>query len=116
MSTTKCVLTVLPFGLKIGNRYTEKGASVVAQMIKNQLAMQETSVQSLGQDDPLEKEMAPHSSVLAWQEHLSAFLPRRLQSSPWDHKELDTTERLHSLNYVGTRVFQICNNRAKFSV
>ena len=45
------MLTVLPFGLKIGNRYTEKGASVVAQMIKNQLAMQETSVQSLGWED-----------------------------------------------------------------
>ena len=36
------------------------------QMIKNLPAMQETWVQSLGQKDPLEKGVAPHSSVLAW--------------------------------------------------
>ena len=38
----------------------------VAQMVKNLPAMQETWVQSLGQEDPLEKEMAIHSSILAW--------------------------------------------------
>ena len=38
----------------------------MTQMVKNLLAMQETRVQSLGQEDPLEKEMATHSSVLAW--------------------------------------------------
>ena len=42
------------------------GASVVAQMVKNLLAMQETWVQSLGQEDLLAKEMATHSSTLAW--------------------------------------------------
>ena len=36
-----------------------------AQMVKNLLAMQETRVQSLGQEDPLEKEIATHSSILA---------------------------------------------------
>ena len=35
-------------------------------MVKNLPAMQETQVQSLGQEDPLEKEMAAHSSILAW--------------------------------------------------
>ena len=40
-------------------------ASVVAQMVKNLPAMQETWVQSLGQEDPLEKGMATHSSILA---------------------------------------------------
>ena len=35
-------------------------------MVKNLPAVQETQVQSLGQEDPLEKEMATHSSVLAW--------------------------------------------------
>ena len=40
--------------------------SVVAQMAKNLPAMQETWVQSLGQEDPLEKGMATHSSILAW--------------------------------------------------
>ena len=42
------------------------GASLVAQRLKRLLAMWETQVQSLGQEDPLEKEMATHSSILAW--------------------------------------------------
>jgi len=41
--------------------------SLVAQMVKILPAMQETQVQSLGQEDPLEKEMATHSSILAWE-------------------------------------------------
>ena len=41
-------------------------ASGIAQMIKNLPAMQETWVRTLGQEDPLEKEMATHSSILAW--------------------------------------------------
>ena len=41
-------------------------ASLVAQSIKNLPAVQETQVQSLGWEDPLEKEMATHSSILAW--------------------------------------------------
>ena len=40
--------------------------SLVAQMVKNLPAVQETQVQSLGQEDPLEEGMATHSSVLAW--------------------------------------------------
>ena len=39
---------------------------LVAQVVKNPTAMQETQVQSLGGDDPLEKEMATHSGILAW--------------------------------------------------
>ena len=41
-------------------------ASLVAQTVKNLPAMQEIQVQSLGREDPLEKEMATHSSILAW--------------------------------------------------
>ena len=41
-------------------------ASLLTQLVKNLPAMQETRVQSLGQEDPLEKEMATHSSILAW--------------------------------------------------
>ena len=41
-------------------------ASLVAQTVKHLPAMQQTWVQSLGQEDPLEKEMATHSSTLAW--------------------------------------------------
>ena len=47
-------------------RRTIKGASLVAQMGKNLPAMQETRVRSLGWEDPLEKVMAAHSSLLAW--------------------------------------------------
>ena len=50
-------ITYLPISL---------GASLVAQVVKNLLAMQETWVQSLGQEDPLEKGMATHPSILAW--------------------------------------------------
>ena len=50
--------------------WTEKpgglGASLVAQLVKNLPSIQETRVQSLGQEDPLEKEMATHSCILAW--------------------------------------------------
>jgi len=45
------------------------GASLVAQTVKNLLAVQEvkvTRLRSLGQEDPLEQEMATHSSILAW--------------------------------------------------
>ena len=55
------------------------GASLVAQMVKGLPAVRETWVQSLGWEDPLEKEMATHSSILAlkitWMEE-----PGRLQS------------------------------------
>ena len=47
--------------------YTLYGApSLVAQTVKHLPAMQGTRVQSLGQEDPLEKEMTPHSRTLAW--------------------------------------------------
>ena len=42
------------------------GASLVAQLVKNLPAMQETPVLLLGQEDPLQEEMATHSSILAW--------------------------------------------------
>ena len=41
-------------------------ASLVAQRLKHQPALWDTWVQSLGQEDPMEKEMATHSSTLAW--------------------------------------------------
>ena len=54
------------------------GASLVAQMVKRLPAMQETRVRSLGWEDPLVKEMATHSSILAWK--ISWMEPGRLQS------------------------------------
>ena len=62
-------------------------------MGKNLPAMQETGVQSLVREDPLEKEMASHSSILAW-EILWTEEPGVLR--PWGHKESDTTYRLNS--------------------
>ena len=66
-------------------------ASVMAQMVKNLLAVWETLVQSLGREDPLEEEMATHSRILAWRFHGQRSL---VTSSPWGRKESDTTERL----------------------
>ena len=45
---------------------TQSLASLVAQLVKNLPVMQKTWVQFLGQEDPLEKEMATHSSILVW--------------------------------------------------
>ena len=58
------------------------GASLIAQWVKNPPAMQETQetgVQSLGQEDPLEEEMETHSSILAWEMPWTEG-PGRLQS------------------------------------
>ena len=55
------------------------GASLVAQTVKTPSAMQETWVQSLGREDPLEKGMATHSSILAWRNPQTEE-PGRLQS------------------------------------
>ena len=52
---------------------------MVAQMVKHLPTMWETQVRSLGQEDPLEKEMATHSSVLAWKIPRTED-PGRLQS------------------------------------
>ena len=54
--------------------------------------MQETQVESLGQEDPLEKEMATHSNILAWRIPWMEE-PGRLQSM--ELQESDKTERLH---------------------
>ena len=81
---------------------------LMAQMVKRLPAMRETPVQFLGREDPLEKEMAIHSSILAWKIPWMEE-PDRLQSmglqrgySPWSHKELDMTERLHFLSSILT--------------
>ena len=60
----------------------------MAQTVKHLLTMQETRVQSLGQEDLLEKEMATYSSILAWK-------------IPWMEEPGDTTELLHFHLMVG---------------
>ena len=59
-------------------------ASLVAQLVNNLLAMQETQVRFLGQENPVEKEMATHSSILAWRSPWTEE-PGGLQSMGW-HK------------------------------
>ena len=64
----------------------------MAQWSRTHLPMQETQetwVQSLGGEDPLEEEMATHSSILAWRIHGQRSLAGY---SSWGHKESDTTE------------------------
>ena len=63
-------------------------ASFIAQSVKNLPAVQQMWVQFLGQEDPLEKEMATHSSILAWRIPWTEE-PGRLQSMGL--QELDTT-------------------------
>ena len=71
-------------------------------MVKNLSAMWETQVQFLGQEDPLGKGMAIHSSILAWR------IPWTEEPgyNPWGHKELNTTEWLtqHDNNSMIKRV------------
>ena len=57
-------LQMVTAAMKLKDAYSL--ASLVAQMVKRLSAMRETWVRSLGREDPLEKEMATHSSTLAW--------------------------------------------------
>ena len=61
----------------------------MAQMVKPLSTMQETQVQSLGWEDPLEKEMATHSGTLAWK---IPWMEEPGGLYPWGHIESDTTE------------------------
>ena len=73
-------------------QYTMKWASHMAEMVKNPPVMQETWVQSLGEEGPLEKERTYHSNILAWRISWTeepGGLPH-----PWSHKDSDPTEQL----------------------
>ena len=62
----------------------------MAQTVKNLPVLQETQVQSLGQEEPLEKGLATHSSILPGEFH-GQRSPADYR--PWGHKESDMTER-----------------------
>ena len=92
---------------------------MVAQIVNNLPAMRETLVQSLGGEDPLEKGMATHSSILAWRiprteepDGLQSMGSHRL----WGHKELGMTElslsRSHTHTHTNTHniICHRCNN------
>ena len=64
----------------------------MAQTVKNLSAKQETRVQCLGREDPLEKGMATRSTILAGKSHGQRSLAGY---SPWGHEESHLTERLN---------------------
>ena len=70
----------------------------MVQRLKHLAAIWETWVRSLGQEDPLEEEMATHSSILAWRIPWTEELGG-LQST--GSKESDTTERLSTAHTLG---------------
>ena len=72
----------------------------MAQTVKRLSTMRETRVRPLGQEDPLEKEMAIHSSTIAWKNHGQRSL---VSYRPWGRKESDTTEPLHFHFHFGTQ-------------
>ena len=67
----------------------------MVQTVRHLPTMRETQVQSLDREDPLEKEMATHFSILPGKSHGRRSL---VGYSPWVRKESDTTERLHFLS------------------
>ena len=70
----------------------------MAQRLKNLPAMRETQVQSLGWEDLVEKEMATHSSTIAWK---MPWTEELVGYSPWGRKESDTERpHLHLLKLV----------------
>ena len=75
--------------------HTYKGIIPGGSVVKNPLAMQETQVQSLGQEDPLEKEMATHCNILAWETPWTEEPGRR--QSLGSLKESDMTLQLNTL-------------------
>ena len=78
-------------------RYTQLRASMVAQMIKNLPTMQETRVQSLGWEDPLEKGKATLSSILAWRSHEQRSL---VGYSVWGCRKSDMAEQLSTQTHT----------------
>ena len=70
-------------------------ASLVAQLVKNPLAMRETLVRSLGGEDPLEEGMASHSSILAWR------IPWTEEPGGlWGREQSDTAGQLSLSNHL----------------
>ena len=80
-------------GEGIGYPLQYSWAALGAQTVKNLPAMQETWLQFLGWEDPLEEGMTTYSSILAWR---IPWIENLEGCSPRGHKELDTTEAQHS--------------------
>ena len=98
MSTSVLLIISLVTHLISISPFTWRWASLVAQTVKRLPAMRETQVWFLGREDPLEKEIAIHSSTLAGKSHRRRSL---IGYSPWGRKESDTTERLYFTSWRG---------------
>ena len=77
--------------------YMVQWASLVAQLVKNLPVMQETLLQFLSQEDPLEKGLDTHSSILAWRIPMDKG---GWWASAWGYKESDTTEQLSTCGSI----------------
>ena len=66
ISTYVCIRVASSYQYRNESSFIFRGASLVAQRVKNLPALQKTWVWSLGQEDSLEEEMATHSSMVAW--------------------------------------------------
>jgi len=84
-------------------------APQVAQWQRICLPVQETDVWSLGQEDPLKKEMATHADILAWKSHAQRSL---VGYSPWGHKRVGhdwvTKQQPNYLLYFIYHFFELC--------
>ena len=89
-----------PCGLEKYDLWQEVKASLVTQMVKDLPAVQETWAQSLGWEDPLEKEIQPTPVFLPAKSHGQRSL---VGDSPWGHKESHTTERINNNNKLSNQ-------------
>ena len=89
---------------------SQLGTSLVVQTVKHLPTMQETQVQFLRWEGLLEKEMATHSSILAWR--IPWTEEPTVGYSPWGRKGWDTTERLHFFFF--TFYLPTCDNETHF--
>ena len=88
MKTSAFLATHTVLMLTKNHHSTFLWVSLVAQTVENLPAMRETRVRSLGWEDPLEKGMTTHSSILAWRTGWTEGY------SPWGRKESDMTKRV----------------------
>ena len=95
-------------GEGIGYPLQYSWVSLVAQLVKNPPALQETWVRSLGWEDPLEKGKATHSSILACRIPWTVY--------PWGHKESDTAEQLSLSLFTWKDYAQFCKSLRKLRV
>ena len=90
------ILTIILHCLSISS-FESSSASILSSLVGQTVSlptMWDTQVWSLGREDPLEKEMATHSTILAWKIPWTED-PGDPRSWIWGRKESDTTERLH---------------------